>query len=509
MVYLLKIICLACAGKPEATEPAEKPKKRKRQPDRTMPPDSDTSITPEKKRRQKKSKSANKQKEGEKKGRGKPEKKKKKKEAKPPSSTSDSSDSEEDSSSDGGSASSSSDEDGSSDSGPSGSSKKRKATAKSSKSAGSAHWQLVNEMWNFEARPKLLQDRKRVEGMSIAEISQFKAHFDKEEERKGVGSAVFGKDRKLEPVKVKKGVDDGDRKLSRARFNLRMPICAPKKYWHKVPKKREVFRHLPLGHLGLEGQVSEATVVRMHDRRVPVTLDMLYKANAFKEIKQDGGTWIEPTEIRHLQEAILNYTVILWAIWPFDYAGLVVQRVLVEANWGRAAGEAERQRVALVRKYFDEVMRENSGRAVRGQPPLVYEEAKAKWMRGLEAVFPSIGVLGMSAAGAKPKPQQQQQQQHDGQVSGNSGRGRGRGGAGANRGRGGANPAASGLVRQGAVASGLPVCYRYNLPTGCQRKTVSATACEDLGKHYAHACNWLDKASNKFCLQLHPRHSNH
>ena len=477
------------------------------------PLDSETSVTPEKKKKQRRGKTAHKSKDREKEASSKPGKKKKKKEMKPPSSSDTSSGSEEDGSSEVGSASTSSDSDMSTDSSPAGGSRRRKAASKGSKSAGSAHWQLVNEMWNFEARPKLLQDRKRVEGMSIAEISQFKAHFDKEEERKGVGSAVFGKDRKLEPVKVKKGVDDGDKKLNKARFNLRMPICAPKKYWHKVPKKREVYRHLPLGHLGLEGQVSEATVVRMHDRRVPVTLDMLYKANAFKEIKQDGGTWIEPTEIRHLQEAILNYTVILWAIWPFDYAGLVVQRVLVEANWGRAAGEAERQRVALVRKYFDEVMRENSGRAVRGEPPLVYEEAKAKWMRGLEAVFPSIGVLGMGTAGAKPKQQQQQQQQQDGQAgsnnNNNSGRGRGRGGAGANRGRGGANPAAGGLVRQVAVASGLPVCYRYNLPTGCQRQVVSATVCEELGKHYAHACNWLDKTTNKFCLQLHPRHKNH
>ena len=119
-------------------------------------------------------------------------------------------------------------------------------------------------MWSYESRPKLLQDKKRVEGMTIAEISQFKAHFEKEEEKKGVGAGVFGKDKKLSPVKVKKCVDDGDRQLSSSRFDLRMPVSAPKKYWSIVPKKREVFRHLLLNHLGLEGQVSETTVVRMH-----------------------------------------------------------------------------------------------------------------------------------------------------------------------------------------------------------------------------------------------------
>ena len=432
------------------------------------------------------------------------------------SSSEDSSNRSEDSSSEDSEATSEESSRGSDDSSSAEQAKSRRKKKKRSSStgAGSSHWQLVNEMWSFESRPKLLQDKKRVEGMTIAEISQFKAHFEKEEEKKGVGAAVFGKDKKLSPVKVKKCIDDGDRQLSSSRFDLRMPVSAPKKYWSMVPKKREVFRHLLLNHLGLEGQVSETTVVRMHDRRVPVTLDMLYKANAFREVKQEQEKWLEPTEVRHLQEAILNYVVVLWAIWPFDYAGFVIQRVLTESNWGRAAGESEKQRVALVRRFFDEVARENSGRAVRGQPPLVYEEAKAKWLRGLEAMFPNMGLMGGGGSGSmapgKGQAQGQGQAVADGGGRGGGGRGRGRGGAGGTRGgRGGATQSASGYVRAGAVASGLPVCYRYNLPTGCQRQVISPTVCEEKGMQFAHACNWLDKTTNKFCLQLHPRHANH
>jgi len=360
------------------------------------------------------------------------------------SSSEDSSNRSEDSSSEDSEATSEESSRGSDDSSSAEQAKSRRKKKKRSSStgAGSSHWQLVNEMWSFESRPKLLQDKKRVEGMTIAEISQFKAHFEKEEEKKGVGAAVFGKDKKLSPVKVKKCIDDGDRQLSSSRFDLRMPVSAPKKYWSMVPKKREVFRHLLLNHLGLEGQVSETTVVRMHDRRVPVTLDMLYKANAFREVKQEQEKWLEPTEVRHLQEAILNYVVVLWAIWPFDYAGFVIQRVLTESNWGRAAGESEKQRVALVRRFFDEVARENSGRAVRGQPPLVYEEAKAKWLRGLEAMFPNMGLMGGGSSGSmapgKGQAQGQGQAVADGGERGGGGRGRGRGGAGGTRGgRGG------------------------------------------------------------------------
>ena len=213
-------------------------------------------------------------------------------------------------------------------------------------------WELVNEMWPLDTRPKLLQSRKTVEKMSIAEISQFKEHYEKEEEKKGAGSAVYGKDRKLKPVSFEKGKDDGVTRLHPARFELRMPLCAPKKYWSKMPVRREVYRHFPLTHLGMEGQVSEATIVRMHDRRVPITLDMLYKGNAGRDSKAEKAEWLEPTEVKHLQEAILNYVVLLNALWPVDYAGMVITRVLVEANWGIAAGGNKKARVALVRKFF-------------------------------------------------------------------------------------------------------------------------------------------------------------
>ena len=66
--------------------------------------------------------------------------------------------------------------------------------------------------------------------MTIAEVSQFKEHYEKEEEKKGAGSAVYGKDRKLKPVSFEKGKDNGVARLHPAWFELRMPLCAPKKY---------------------------------------------------------------------------------------------------------------------------------------------------------------------------------------------------------------------------------------------------------------------------------------
>ena len=387
------------------------------------------------------------------------------------------------------------------------------------KKKGGGMWELVNEMWAYEARPRLLQNRRTVEKMTIAEVSQFKAHYEKEEEKKGGGSAVFGRDRKLKAQRFKEGKDNGTSKLHPARFELRMPLAVPKKYWDKIPARRDVFRHFPLAHLGMEGQVSEMTVVRMHDRRVPISLDMLYKGNVGRDAKADKAEWLAPTEVRHLQEAILNYAVLLNALWPLDYAGFVIMRVLVEANWGLAAGASEKARVSLVRRFFDDTVRENSGRAVRDETPLTYEEAKAKWVKVLEGMFPELTIMGMGAmaqaaggsgGGGKQlgqaKGQGQPQKKADG---GDAQRGRGKPGRGGGAGGSGA-VAPTGAQRAGAVASGLPVCYRFNQAEGCTRDAANANACKDVkGVHFAHACNWLDKATGKFCLQLHARFSNH
>ena len=253
-------------------------------------------------------------------------------------------------------------------------------------------------MWALEDRPRHLQDRKVVGSMTIMEISQFKEHYEKEELRKGGGSAIFGKDSMLKAKKFKAAVDDGREQLHPARFDLRMPVSLPKLYWHRMPAKRDLFRHFPMAHLGMEGQVSETTILRMHDRRVPVSLGMLYKANAARDGRAESQAWVEPTEVRHLQEAVLNYAVVLNALWPLDYAGFVILRVLVEAKWGEVAGESDKERVALVKKFFDDTVKDNSGRAVREEPPLEYEEVKTKWVRAVENMFPGLVMVSVASS---------------------------------------------------------------------------------------------------------------
>ena len=217
---------------------------------------------------------------------------------------------------------------------------------------------------------------------------------------------------------------------------------------------------------------------------------------------KDGGKTADMTELaelRHLQEAVCNYMTACHVLWPFDYAPLVILRILVENRWGEAAGADMRERVALVSKFFNEVVSENSGRAVRGEPPLDYERARAKWNRVVELSFPQLGYVTQAANVAGP--------------SGAGARTGGRPGGGGN-----GRPATDGRSAGGSAGSGNPramhngraVCFQFNQRDGCKRQRGANDACRDpAGRLYAHYCNHYDKKKGMHCLAMHPRCANH
>ena len=58
-------------------------------------------------------------------------------------------------------------------------------------------------------------------------------------------------------------------------------------------------------------------------------------------------------------------------------------------------GDNVKDRVSLLRKFFDEAARENSGRAVRREPPMDHEEASLKWVRTAAAAYPALSMMGV------------------------------------------------------------------------------------------------------------------
>jgi hypothetical protein len=372
-------------------------------------------------------------------------------------------------------------------------------------------WELMEELWPAEDRPRRLQDREYVMGVySVSKLMRLKDQFEKETAKKGIGSAVFGKDKKPKSVKFKKMKDDGEMQLHPARF-VSLPRVDPAKFWDQVPVGwSEVYRHVPLQHVGAEN-VPEGTIVKMHNRKVPVELAMLRKESI--------------SEVVHVEEAVLNYVAVLRHLHPADYGGLVLHRVMAEAGWGGAMNSNVKDRVALLRKFFDEAVRENSGRAVRQEPPLTCEQARGRWARAMAAVCPQLAAFGVGGGQVLmlggPGKQNTNRFGNGGFGGGGGvGKGSGAGGSGGAAGSGGGGVAAAGAARGvGSVSrtparfNGLPVCFGFNSKGGCRRAAPGASLCKDGSSSFAHVCNLFIKGTggkpDSHCLGAHSRASNH
>jgi hypothetical protein len=60
----------------------------------------------------------------------------------------------------------------------------------------------------------------------------------------------------------------------------RPPIAEPKEWWHRMAVQRKnVYRRLPLEHVGAENCISEHTILRAHDRSLPLMIKMFFSNN--------------------------------------------------------------------------------------------------------------------------------------------------------------------------------------------------------------------------------------
>lgn len=137
-------------------------------------------------------------------------------------------------------------------------------------------------------------------------------------------------------LRYKAASDDGRRKLHRARWN-RQPLVPPESFYRKTPKKRTtIIRNFPMEHLGITGEISETTIGHLHNRSVKVSLDNFVKST-WKPAR-NGDKAGKFADLFQLQDGVNNYCILLHAIWPSDYTGLVITKVLNQAKWGETAG---------------------------------------------------------------------------------------------------------------------------------------------------------------------------
>ena len=79
-------------------------------------------------------------------------------------------------------------------------------------------WDLLNDVWPVETRPSKLQVKEYVEKLSWETLNALQDRYEKAAEKKGVGAAIFGRDRKLKKIAFGPKSDDGFTKLHPARY---------------------------------------------------------------------------------------------------------------------------------------------------------------------------------------------------------------------------------------------------------------------------------------------------
>jgi len=266
-------------------------------------------------------------------------------------------------------------------------------------------------------------------------------------------------------------------------------------------KHGHTYRRLPLEHSGAANKVGDIVIIRCHDRSYPVKLKMFLPANRTKKSftsgdnKEESADWEAAKGAADIREALLNLADITAELWPYDDTPRILQRILHNYNFGATWRCSEQERTKLMVEFCDGVLRENACRAVEREPPLSFREAKERWADIAERV----------GAGG---------QQYHQVAAGKASRGGGNGGVQ----RGGSN-SGGGQLRAGAAARGrtarfvsggasYAVCFSYNRGN-CSRPAKSCGCDDGRGGVFAHVCNYFDVATNKYCLQNHPRDGNH
>jgi hypothetical protein len=195
---------------------------------------------------------------------------------------------------------------------------------------------IMEDSWPTANRPEKLRRIKALLSLTMDGFLKLKKQIEKEEERKNLGEEAFSRDSQTKTIRYKAQKDNGKRKLHLARWN-RQPLVPLEEFYTKVPKRREtVIRNFPMEHLGITSQVPDAVLGYLHNRQVKVTLDSFVKSS-YKAARgnEKAGKY---ADLFQLLEGIVNFCIVLHAIWPSDYTGLVLLKVLTEARWGESAG---------------------------------------------------------------------------------------------------------------------------------------------------------------------------
>ena len=229
--------------------------------------------------------------------------------------------------------------------------------SKKEKRRAKRKFRSINRMWARELRPDYLQTWQDCADYSMLGIQSLRTQLEKEAEKQNLGDDVFSRDSKPKKIKHKAQTDNGTTKLHLACYH-RQPLTHPKHWYHQVPQKRtEIIRNFPQEQYGMQGQVSDTTIGRLHNRTVVQNFEAFGRTST-------------------LEEGLLNYGSAMHALWPPDYSLFPIWRVMVETKWGETVTTDDKKRSDLVVEFFNSVLSDNAGKAVNSQYPVLFDQVQ-------------------------------------------------------------------------------------------------------------------------------------
>lgn len=346
--------------------------------------------------------------------------------------------------------------------------------------------------------------------MKLVELRRKSAQFNDNQTH-------FSKDLPPKPKVFPEQTDDGMKTLHDARF-LRCPLAEPETWWSKVPTSRpHLFKNLPLTFIGAQNKVAEKTVGNMHDRAKPLTLKNFFSQNAcvstkpMKRIERKGAeglemiydyAWEDPSSMSEVTESLLNYSIVLQQLWPYDPTALIMLRLINKYRWINVSTDLK-EKISVISTFFNSVLQDNAGRSVRGETILNCKEQEeilksALIAHNLHSSVPTSRPRADSEMRNRSRfNQPTQNHQFNNANFKNGGR------KNTFSGNPGGQSSSGGRSRPKASFKNLSVCYGFN-SENC-KNPPSAAGCKNGSRELAHVCNVWMNAQNSYCLASHPR----
>ena len=327
------------------------------------------------------------------------------------------------------------------------------------------------------------------------------------------GGAAYRLDSFPPPTAYAAMVDNHRDQLHPARLD-RHPPGSRAELWEQMPVWRtHTYRSIDLRPFGINSQVAEEALGILHDRRIMLKLKYFTRYNAnigSRGLKTktdhyaDGGTsstshldWKELSNMRGVQDALINFAICNALLWPLDLTGLVLMKVL--NDYLMLPNAQERVRVQVITALFERISNTNRKRTVRPEAPMDHREVEME----LKVVLREHGLSELPAtAFDEPIPRVSPDQRSLVNLQANLPKPQ----SGGNK----ANPKRSAAPSKRQLAtvkspSGHFVCYNWNNGT-CTRQRTSG-GCKDSvsNKEFSHCCLHMDPSTGAYCLLKHAK----